>query len=163
MCYIEISLESFSFFHRKLYFKCFYLIKVSLMKSKVYCFSFNYPVIFRLESGLNWFYSHSMGILQPPCGDFRFLIWINLFYNLGRIHPSTAEKRFLSLQRLVSTKRSYILEQNCSSQLQVCLGMYVSILVDIRHLKGYNLWNMDETLLNPNHQITTTSHFYCCA
>ena len=39
-----------------------------------------------------------------------------------------------TLKYLVSTKRSYILKQTCSFELQICLSMY-DILVDIRYLR----------------------------
>ena len=47
-------------------------------------------------------------------------------------HDTRKEPQYLTLQCLVSTKRSHILKQICSFQLQVCLSV-CELLVDTRH------------------------------
>ena len=46
-------------------------------------------------------------------------------------HLKSFMKNVLTLQRLVFTRRSYIIKQTCSFQLQICLSMH-DLLVDTR-------------------------------
>ena len=71
---------------------------------------------------------------------------INIFYlvlkavlnsNSSVIVPITAR---LTLQRLVLTKGSYILQQTCSSKLQVCLSMY-DFFVDTKGWRIKQIWD----------------------
>ena len=64
---------------------------------------------------------------------------IQLFYAYGLVSwpvffdkIAESQNSTLTLSCLISTKRSHILKQTCSFQLQVCLSM-CDLLVDIRH------------------------------
>ena len=75
------------------------------------------------------------------------LILVFLLFNFGQVNASwVSQSGKLFLQCVVSTKRSHILKQYCSIQLQVCLSVWDLIV--------------DQTLIRVDHLVQSLNTHY---